>query len=165
MKGKIIKALILWVLPWCGLLALLSYEVYVAKRQSNLVKQYRKGLPTAIDEMIDDADVLAADETMTIVRFWGALGDTVCLVVNGRAGLLITANEVDVPASVTVNVYADGFFEKELLQCGTRGAKSEWYLVMHPQTGPDAGKGFYGDYDLDGTFEHRPTSRSGTRIE
>jgi len=167
MKGKTARILLGSVLPWCALIALLGYEGYLAKRRADLEKDFRKYLPTAIDEMVRDTQVYGVDDTFAIARFWSALGDTqgLSVVVNERATLLIMANEFDVPGSVSVNVYADGSFKKELLQCGTRGQKFEWYLVMHPQTGPDAGKLSYGDYDLDGTFEQKLSSSSGTRIE
>ena len=155
MKGRSIVTVIV---PWLLVLALVGYELYgfLNRRLSD------KGIAASLGRedglVLKDARVLGKAGVFTVIAAHEIEGEEMLFLRANGIRLVTVWHDPNRLGHFGVSVYSHANGEP-FVDCGAQdNRKFPSFLVLYPKSGPDAGKYFYGDYDLDGVFEVRKKS-------
>lgn len=156
---RLIKTFYGVVAPWCALAGLLAYVWYSPPRPLPLTAWEKQRL-----ERLDPRAALGYQRTLlansgrfrvTMDEFDDESAEVVDVAVDGGPLISVFAGESDA-GSPRVTVWRGPGYEDPVVRCGAEeGEDFPSFLIVYPQTGPDAGRVAYGDYDMDGRFEKR----------
>ena len=156
---------VFWViLPWCGFISMLGYEGIKLWERHMFVVGFRKSLPD-IASMTPDIRMLGEYGIFKVVasKHYTYDGVSENLAITAYDKYLVTLSKnSNRKGDLHISVYRSMMPVEPLLDCGTLpSAVFPSFIVVYPQTGPDAGRYWYGDYDLDGKFEKKAKRIAG----